>query len=128
MIKVFSIAVISTVSYALIKKYSPEYTLIAELAAVILVILLAYPYLCDLLDLINDYSNDIGIDSAYIKIILKALGIALVTQLTTDMCKDAGENALATKTEFAGKILMLSTSIPMIKALIELTVKIIDAS
>lgn len=127
MIKVFSVAVIGTVSFVLLKKYSPEFTVVSEIGAVIFLIFFIYPHVCDLIDLIKTYGTDSGINNEYMNIIVKALGISLVTQFSSDMCKDAGETALASKTEFAGKVIMIASSVPIIKTLFELTVRLIDA-
>jgi len=97
MIKIFSVAVIGAVSFVLLKKYSPEFTVIFEIGAVVFLIFFIYPYLCDLIDLIKTYGADSGVNAEYINIIVKALGISLVTQFSSDMCKDAGETALASK-------------------------------
>ena len=125
--KIVGVAVTGAVSYLILKKYSSEFTVLFEIGAVIFLFLYVYPYLCEIVDLIKNYGTDSGIDSAYINIIVKALGISLVTQFSSDLCKDAGENALASKTEFAGKIVMLASALPIIRSLFELTVRIIDA-
>ena len=127
MMKIVGVAVTGAVSYLILKKYSSEFTVLFEIGAVIFLFLYVYPYLCEIVDLIKNYGTDSGIDSAYINIIVKALGISLVTQFSSDLCKDAGENALASKTEFAGKIVMLASALPIIRSLFELTVRIIDA-
>ncbi len=126
MMKIFSVALIGAVSFVLLKKYSPEFTVAAEIGAVIFLLFFIYPYLCELIDLVKTYGEDSLVDTEYINIIVKALGISLVTQFCSDMCKDAGETALASKTEFAGKVIMLVSCVPIIKTLFELTVRLID--
>ena len=68
MIKVFSVAVIGAVSFVLLKKYSPEFTVVSEIGAVIFLIFFIYPYLCDLIDLIKIYGTDSGINNEYMNI------------------------------------------------------------
>ena len=48
-----------------------------------------------------------ALPQAYTAILFKALGICLLTQLTADACRDAGETALAAKAELTGKLLLL---------------------
>lgn len=127
MSKLVGIAVTGTVVCVLMKKYAPAYAVFAEVCSVIIVAFLSYPYLCDMVDLIKEYSTDSGIDISFIRIIIKALGIATVTQFASDICKDNGSSALAGNIEFAGKLLMLVSAVPIIRSLIELTVRIIDS-
>lgn len=127
MTKLVGIAVMGTVICVLLKKYAPAYAVFAEVGSAIIILFLAYPYLCDMVDLVKEYAYDSGIDTSNINIIIKTLGIAAVTQFASDICKDNGSSALSGNIEFAGKLLMLISSVPVIRSLIELTVRIIDS-
>ncbi len=125
MISVIGIALISAVLYLLVKKYSPEYTILVEIASVILLLWTIYPFLCDVLDFYSDITKSDYIDKDYFKIILKISGVAIITQFTADICKDSGETALASKVEFAGKTIILALSIPMVQAISEFATELI---
>ena len=56
---------------------------------------------------------------------LKITGIAILTEFAVSICNDAGESAIATKIDLGGKIIIISISIPIIVALLELIVKIL---
>ena len=118
MINIIGIAIISSVLYLLVKKYSPEYGILVEIAAVIFVIWAVFPYLCDVIDFYTDSVKKTGIDNDYVLLLLKVAGIATITQFSADICNDSGENALASKIEFAGKTLIIAVSLPMVKALL----------
>lgn len=53
-------------------------------------------------------------------IILKTFGISFAVEATSDVCRDAGENALASKLETLGKIEILIVTIPLIKKILEI--------
>ena len=57
-----------------------------------------------------------GLDDTYLVIALKSLGICYVTQISSDCCRDSGENALASQLELAGKAALLITGLPMFTA------------
>lgn len=122
MIRIVGIALISAVLYVLIKKYSPEYASLAQIGAVILVLLAVYPYICDVIDF---FSSSI-IDRSYIKLLLRMTGVAVLTQFAADVCADSGETALASKVEFAGKSIILALSLPTVKTLLEFAVGLIN--
>lgn len=127
MIRIFGVSVVSAVIYALIKKYSPEYALLTELAVIVAVLLSAYPYLKDVVDFFYDSSDYSDINKDYIHIIIKTIGVAVVSQLSSDICRDSGQTALAGKVELAAKLIMAVLAIPLAKTLIEVAVKMIGA-
>lgn len=51
----------------------------------------------------------------YLGLLLKALGVSLTTSLASDLCRDAGETAIANGVELLGKCEILALSIPLIK-------------
>lgn len=122
MITIIGIAIISAVLYTLIKKFSPEFSALVEIGATVIVLLIAYPYLCDIVDFlaISD------IDTEYIKLLLKTVGVAILTQFAADICIDSGETALASKIEFAGKSVILALSLPTVKTLLEFAIGLIN--
>ena len=58
-----------------------------------------------------------GIKSEYVSIILKVTGIAYITQIGSEICKDAGESAIGTKIEIAGKVLIAAACLPLVTTL-----------
>lgn len=126
MIALIGVAVVATVLYGLVKRYSPEYAVLVETGAIVLLLWMAYPRLCDVIDFFWAYAGSSGISSDYLKIVIKSLGIAVLTQFSADLCRDAGESALGAKVEFAGKLMIAVLAIPLAKALLELALGLIQ--
>ena len=57
---------------------------------------------------------------AQLQVLAKAAGIALTAQLARDVCKDAGQSALAGQVELAGRVLILLAAMPLLGRLLEL--------
>ena len=53
-------------------------------------------------------------------IIFKVLAVAYITDLTAQLCRDAGESAVGGKVELAGKILIFYLALPILTAILEL--------
>ena len=51
---------------------------------------------------------------------LKALGIALITQFVSDTCRDNGENALASITETVAKIAVIVMLLPLFETVFDI--------
>jgi stage III sporulation protein AD len=52
-------------------------------------------------------------------LLLRGLGVALLTQLSSDLCRQCGEAALAGGVELAGKAELLLLCLPQLKGLVE---------
>ena len=66
--------------------------------------------------------SGIGSGTRYIVVVFKCIGICFVTQLGCDICRDSGENALASQLELAGRAAVLIAAAPLFSAAAE-TVK-----
>jgi stage III sporulation protein AD len=59
-----------------------------------------------------------------INTVFKILAIAYLASFCSEICKDAGENSIAAKVEFSGKILILVLAIPILMAVMQSILKI----
>ena len=62
----------------------------------------------------------------YSEILLKTLGVSLTVQTASDICRDAGESAIASKVELFGKAEILIISIPIVKKILEISQEILS--
>ena len=58
-------------------------------------------------------------------VVLKAIGICMVSQFASDICKDSGNLSLSNVVSVFGRISVIIVSMPMIKFLFETTIDII---
>ena len=54
-----------------------------------------------------------GISTGYLAIMLKVIGICLLTEFTANICRDAGSSALASNVTLAGKLMVTFTALPL---------------
>lgn len=120
MIRVLIISVISVIIIQLLKQYRSEYTIVFKLAAIITIGFLVINEFKDSSAVFSFLSDFDGASVSYLPIILKTLGIVIVTQLASNICRDSGEETLSTLTELVGKLFILITCLPIIEALYNL--------
>lgn len=77
-----------------------------------------------ILQLLQELALKANIDFVYLNTVFKILGIAYLASFCSEICKDAGEGNIASKVEFAGKILILVLSIPILMAVLQSILKI----
>ena len=120
MIKVIAASVISVLLIQLLKNYKSEYALILKLCCICFIGFI----------ILNEFKNDSVVFSfiseidyssiSYLPILIKTLGIVIVTQIASDICRDSGEEALSTVTQLVGKVFILISCIPIMEALFTL--------
>jgi stage III sporulation protein AD len=68
------------------------------------------------------------VNAVYFQTILKIMGIAYVTEFGAQIVRDAGQEAIASKIELAGKVLIMVLAIPIITVVIETVVDLFPAT
>ncbi|MGN1202168.1 MAG: SpoIIIAC/SpoIIIAD family protein [Eubacterium sp.] len=120
MIKIAGLVLISLLLIIFLKDTKREFALILSIAcAVILIITIADDFIT-IAKRITDLSSEIANVNTYISLMIKILGISLISQFVVDLCRDAGENALASQTEIASKILILIMTLPLFETVINI--------
>ena len=99
---------------AVLRRYAPDWAALVSVCLGILVlsraIRLMYPVILYVSELLGatEYSQ-------YLSPVIKALGIATVTHITCETCRDLGESSAAAKVEICGKAAILLCGIPVVK-------------
>ena len=57
---------------------------------------------------------------------LKVIGTAYLAQFAADLCRDAGESAVAGKVELAGRVLILALCLPVLMSILEMVGSILS--
>lgn len=110
----------------LLRNYRPEFGLLVGLCAGIMILLAVITAAAPVFAQLQSLMQKAHVSSQYAAILLKALGICFITQLACDCCVDAGETAIASKLELAGKIAVLLVSLPLFTQIANLAVGLID--
>ena len=76
-------------------------------------------YIQQILALIQHLGDKANINQAYIKIIIQIIGISYLTEIGSNIVKDAGLESIATKIEMVGKLFIIILAIPIFHSLIE---------
>ena len=114
------IALIATFLSVVLKKSNKEYAMAISIIAGIFIISKIFIYLVSVLSNVKSLFAVSNISQEYIVIIFKAIGICFLTQISSNTCIDAGESALASKIEFAGKIAVIIIALPLIEEIIKI--------
>lgn len=117
--------IIAAVLSVMLKKYNPEISMLVAVGAGVVVFALILSKISPALTQVNNLLSRAGMPVEYGGILLKSLGICFLCQFSSDACKDAGQSALASKVELAGKLMIVLIALPMIEDITQTAVGII---
>lgn len=124
-IQVVMIGIVGAILTLTVKQYRPEIAALLALATGILILFFGFSALQTALDRVFSIANAYNINTAYIGTVVRIIAIAYICQFASDMCRDSGQGAIASKIEFCAKILILLYSLPVVDALLTLIVSIL---
>ena len=101
------------------RRISPEYAPLTVAASGILLAVYFLREAANTVETLSDLAAQYGL-GGWFSLLLKALAIAVACQLTSALCRDCGESALAEKAELAGKLAILALTLPVVKQLLAL--------
>ncbi len=124
-VAIAGIAIIAAILAVMMKQYHREYSIVISIAAGVIILFEVFANLSPAIKQINVLLSSSGLSAEYATILFKALGVCFLTQFAADSCRDAGESALASKTELAGKIAIVILSLPLFESIANTAVGLI---
>lgn len=118
--KIIMVAMVGVVAAGIFKGSKSEFTIYVVLATVIIIFFMAFDKLVVVFAFMENIYDQVTYGKMFFPILLKVLAIAYITDFTAQICKDAGEAAIGSKVEFAGKIIIFYLSIPILVAILDL--------
>jgi stage III sporulation protein AD len=112
----------------LVRAYRPEMALQISIVAGLLLLLYIVAQVSGILTSLHAISEKYGVNSAYIGILIKIIGIAYIAQFACEICKDAGESAMASKVELGGRIMILAAALPAAVTLLDMVAALLPRS
>lgn len=121
-----ALAVVVALLAVVVRQYKAEYGMAVGVAGGVLLLLLILAQMTGMRDFFTGLIDQAGIEQEWLSLLLKALGICYITQFASDCCRDAGETALASKAELAGRIAVVLLALPMLSQLLETIATVIS--
>ncbi len=112
-IAISAAAITAAVLALTLRPKNGEIALLLTAAASVIVLTAMLGQVASVINTVNSIVSASGISTGYVAILLKVIGICLLTEFTAGTCRDAGSSALAANVTLAGKILVTVTALPL---------------
>ncbi|MBQ4515941.1 MAG: stage III sporulation protein AD [Clostridia bacterium] len=124
-IKIMGVAIVGAVSALIIKEHKPQLAIVIGIGTAVILFLMILSQVEYVLNVVTITATGLDINTEYIAAIFKMIGISYLSQFGSEICRDAGQNAIAAKVELAGKIMIVALSVPILIELMNLLVSLL---
>ena len=120
MAKLAAVGVTAVVLSAVLRKNTPELALLLALAAGLWMLALVGAGLGAVVELMKELAGQAGLSEALLEPVVKTVALSVLTKLTVEICRSAGEGGVAAFVETAGTVLALLAALPLVRAVARL--------
>ena len=124
--KVGGIALAGLSALLILRSYKPEWAAFLRMAVTVVSLGFVISLAATAVGYVTDLTAATGaLDGDSWRILLKALGVAFLTETAASVCRDSGETGLATWVETAGKLEILLLSFPLIRTVLDTVTRLL---
>ena len=105
--------------------HQKDMAVLLALAVCVMVALVALQYIRPVLEFLEELEQIGGLDGQMICILVKILGIGILSEIAVPVCADAGNASIGKSLQFLTVVVMLSLSIPLFRSLIQVLQEIL---
>ena len=116
---VVGVAFVGIFGFLLLRQSMPQTAPFLPVAAILLLFAALLPQLEEILSAAVRIGEQSGMDDSSLSLILRGIGIGLVTRVASGICFDCGQRSLGETVDYCGQIAIVSLAVPMILKLAE---------
>ncbi|MFC5651566.1 stage III sporulation protein AD [Paenibacillus solisilvae] len=126
-IQIVGLGLLSTILILVVREQKPMFAFLLAAFTGLFIFLYVIGKIEAVISVLEQLAERSGIPSIYLKTILKIIGIAYIAEFGAQIVRDAGQEGIASKIEFAGKILILVLAVPIINVIVETVLGLLPA-
>lgn len=118
--QLIGIALITAVAALLVKGTKPELAFAITIAGSVILLLFVLEVFRGSIDIFAEITQMTGLDAVIVRTLLKMVGVGYLVEFSAGVLNDFGQNSLADKLIFCGKILVLILAVPILESVLGL--------
>lgn len=124
-IQIVGLGLLAAVLILVLKDQKPIFSFLIAACTGITIFLLLIGKISSIINVLEELAQASGVQTIYLKTILKIIGIAYIAEFGAQIVRDAGQDGIASKIELAGKVMIMVLAIPIIGIIIETVMKLL---
>ncbi|WP_418792352.1 stage III sporulation protein AD [Phosphitispora sp. TUW77] len=124
-IQIVGLGLVVTILIVIIKQQRPELAIQLSVVTGVVIFSMMLGKINSVVTLMKELAQKSNVSILYMGTIMKIIGVAYIAEFGAQICRDAGEGAIASKIEFAAKVIVIVLAIPVIVAVFDSLLKLI---
>lgn len=119
-VKIIAVGLVTAFASMLVKQFKPEIAILINVAGGILIIVMSVNALMEIVSTFTTIFSKTGLDNQFLTPLFKIIAVGYLCEFSANICADSGSSSVADKILFAGKIIILFLSLPIINGVIDI--------
>lgn len=116
--KAAALALTAALIGIVLRRTNPELSLLLSICTVVLIMGAALGFTKSFTELAQTVQRIFGVSETMIKPVIKCVAVAIITKMTSDLCKDSSQSAAASAVELAGTVCALCIIMPLLMSML----------
>ena len=122
MLRAAALAAAGTLCACVLRRGAPELALVVTVLTGVCLLMWAAQALESAVDMLSRLTRLAGLEGALVEPVVKIVGLSIITRVTGELCRSAGEGGIAAFVEAAGTVLALGAALPLVEQVVEMVV------
>ena len=109
----------------LIRQMQPQAAALLSVAFGVLIVSAMLTPIAHYVQIVRTFLASLDMDEQYFGVMIKSMGIVLITQLAVQACEDMDAPSIARRTELVGRLALLSVAVPVFMELTQMAVDVL---
>lgn len=123
-----ALVLLAVILTLVISRQSRDMSILLSLGACVIVMISCVSFLSPIIEFIRELRRIGDLEQAFLGILLKCVGVGLLSELAALICADAGENAMGKSLQILSGIVIVWLSLPLMKQVIVLLEEVLGHS
>jgi len=126
-VQIVGLGLVATILALVIKEQKPLFAFLLAITCGVIIFYFLIGKVSDVIRVLEKLAVQADLNMVFLETILKIIGIAYIAEFGAQVTRDAGQGAIASKIELAGKVLILVMAVPIIQIIIETVIGLLPA-
>ena len=123
-----ALVLLAVILTLVISRQSRDMSILLSLGVCVIVMISCVSFLSPIIKFIRELRRIGDLEQAFLGILLKCVGVGLLSELAALICADAGENAMGKSLQILSGIVIVWLSLPLMKQVIVLLEEVLGHS
>ncbi len=122
--KIIGVALLTCFAVMLIKPVRNDFAILIGVVGGLIILAFVIGYVSTVMDFFKVIIEKTGISQSLLSLVMKVVGIGYLTEFSASLCADCGNSSLGDKLLFAGKIVLLVISMPIVMNILNIVTEL----